>query len=39
MPADATYLQEGYKSKAIIDYLWPFKLRIKVGSSSVILVQ
>ena len=21
MPADATYLQEGYKSRAIIDYL------------------
>ena len=31
IPAEATYLQEGYKSSAITDYLCPFKVRIKLG--------
>ena len=31
IPAEATYLQEGYKSNAITDYLCPFNVLIKVG--------
>ena len=34
MPAEATYLQEGNKSRAIIDYLCPFSVLMRVGSYS-----
>lgn len=33
MPAEATYLQVGCKSKVIIDSLCPFRVLIKLGSS------
>lgn len=36
IPADATYLQDGYKSNAITDYLCPFNVRINVGYSYII---
>lgn len=31
MPAEAMYLQDGYKSRAITDYLWPLSVRMRVG--------
>jgi hypothetical protein len=31
IPAEATYLQEGYKSSAMTDYLCPLRVRIKLG--------
>lgn len=32
IPAEATYLQEGYKSKAITDSLCPLRVLKRVGS-------
>jgi len=32
IPADAMYLQDGYKSNAITDYLCPFRVLRRVGS-------
>jgi len=38
MPAEATYLHEGYKSSAIIDYLCPLSVRIKLGYCYVVFI-
>lgn len=38
MPAEATYLHEGYKSSAITDYLCPLSVRIKLGYCYVVFI-
>lgn len=38
IPADATYLQVGCKSSDMIDYLWPFRVRMRQGSSSLFIL-